>query len=64
MTVLQAIVTVSDASGTLPWLLEGSEDSWLSVPVFRRVWLYRCYLVSIVQTASFVSPLTQSGAIE
>ena len=28
-------------SGGLPWLLEGSEDPWLSVPAFRRVRLYR-----------------------
>ncbi len=28
-------------SGSLPWLLGGSEDPWLSVPVFRRVWFYR-----------------------
>jgi hypothetical protein len=26
-------------SGSHPWLLGGSEDPWLSVPVFRRVWL-------------------------
>jgi hypothetical protein len=26
-------------SGGLPWLLGGSEDPWLSVPVFQRVWL-------------------------
>ncbi len=33
-------------SGSRPWLLGGSEDPWLSVPVFRRVWLYRllCFL--------------------
>ena len=30
-----------DPSGSLPWLLGGSEDPWLSVPVFRRVWFYR-----------------------
>jgi len=24
----------------LPWLLGGSEDPWLSVPVFWRVWLF------------------------
>ncbi len=29
-------------SGSHPWLLGGSEDPWLSVPAFRRVWLYRC----------------------
>ena len=29
-------------SGGLPWHLGGSEDPWLSVPVFRRVWLCRC----------------------
>ena len=28
-------------SRSLPWLLGGSEDPWLSVPVFRRVWFYR-----------------------
>jgi hypothetical protein len=25
-------------SGSLPWLLEGSEDPWLAVPAFKRVW--------------------------
>ncbi len=30
-------------SGSLPWLLGGSEDPWLSVPVFWRVWLCWCY---------------------
>ncbi len=25
--------------GVVPWLLGGSEDPWLSVPAFRRVWL-------------------------
>ena len=29
--------------GVVPWLLGGSEDPWLSVPVFRRVWFCRCY---------------------
>jgi len=31
-------------SGGRPWLLGGSEDPWLSVPVFRRVWLYQSSL--------------------
>ncbi len=26
--------------GVVPWLLGGSEDPWLSVPVFRQVWRY------------------------
>ena len=30
------------SSGRHPSLLKGSEDSWLSVPTFRRVWLCRC----------------------
>ena len=36
-------------SGGRPWLLGGSEDPWLSVPVFRRVWLCRCYRLIIVE---------------
>ncbi len=36
-------------SGSLPWLLVGSEDPWLSVPAFWRVWLCRCYLRSVVE---------------
>ena len=33
---------VTGPSGSLPWLLGGSENPWLSVPVFWRVWLYSC----------------------
>ena len=32
--------------GVVPWLLGGSEDPWLAVPVFRRVWLCN-YLLSL-----------------
>ncbi len=36
-------------SGGLPWLLGGSEDPWLSVPAFWRVWLFELYVnLSIV----------------
>jgi len=36
-------------SGSHPWLLGGSEDPWLSVPVFWRVWLFELYVnLSIV----------------
>jgi len=31
-------------SGSRPWLLGGSEDPWLSVAAFWRVWLCRCLL--------------------
>ena len=44
-------------SGSLSWLLEGSEDPWLSVPVFRRVWLYRCYLLRVVEDWSVCPPV-------
>ena len=37
---------------SLQWLLGGSEDPWFFVPAFRRVGIYRCYSVSIVQTRS------------
>jgi hypothetical protein len=37
-------------SGSHPWLLEGSEDPWFSVPVFRRVWL--CLLLCFIYTPS------------
>ena len=35
--------------GVVPWLLGGSEDPWLSVPAFRRVWLCRGYALSVVE---------------
>ncbi len=44
--------------GVVPWLLGGSEDPWLSVPVFRRVWLCRCYFSSVVQMYGLSSRLT------
>jgi len=36
-------------SGGRPWHPGGSEDPWLSVPVFRRVWFFRRYHLSVVQ---------------
>jgi len=48
MTGLQVTVRVRDVSGSRPWLLGRREDLWLSVSAFRRVWLCRCYLLSIV----------------
>ena len=30
-------------------------------PAFRRVWLYRCYFLSVVQTDDFSSWLTESN---
>ena len=37
---------ILDPSGCHPWLLGGSEDPWLSVPAFWRVW--RCCFLSVV----------------
>ncbi len=41
-----------DPSGSLPWLLGGSEDPWLSVPVFRRVWLCRYWLYFLLYASN------------
>ncbi len=38
--------------GVVPWRLEGRVDPWLSVPVFRRVWLCRCRLLSVMEDRS------------
>ncbi len=48
-------------SGSHPWLLGGSEDPWLSVPVFRRVWLCRYLLCP--ERITGTSPLQFNTAV-
>ena len=52
---------VFGSSEVLPSLLEGSNDLWPSVPVFGRIWLCRCYHLSVVQKKGFASRLTSFG---
>ena len=40
-------------SGSHPWLLGGSEDPWLSVPAFRRVWLFMRFEDSIIRVTTY-----------